>query len=193
MADEPANLAQELFAALADVAEILERHAVRYALIGGLATSYRSQPRFTKDLDFLLEVPQMVLPPLLQDLAEHGGSLDLVATIQEWTQHHLASFTYRGLRVDWLKPVLPAYRHVLDRSTIEPWANCRLRMATAEGLILLKLLAFRAQDLADIENLVAACRGHLDVGWIEVEWGNVADRQDPRWQRFLEILGKSQL
>jgi len=62
------------------------------------------------------------------------------------------------MRVDWLEPVIPMYAHILDRATEETWRNQPMRIASADGLILLKLIAFRGQDQADIENLVAANR-----------------------------------
>lgn len=51
----------------------------------------------------------------------------------------------------------------------------------ATGLILMKLLAYRLQDQADIEALVAANRGVLDVDWIRREWEAIFPIDDPRW------------
>jgi hypothetical protein len=48
--------------AVASLAEAFDARAIRYALIGGLAFVLRGRPRFTLDVDFLLEVPQIVLP-----------------------------------------------------------------------------------------------------------------------------------
>jgi hypothetical protein len=84
--------------------------------------------------------------------------------------------------------VLPIYQHVLDRATEESWLQHRVRVASGEGLILLKLLAFRTQDILDIENLVAACGGRLDIDWIKSEWQTVASLEDPRMQRLLTIV-----
>ena len=36
----------------------------------------RSRPRLTQDVAFLVEVPQLVLPALLDDLLEQGFTLD---------------------------------------------------------------------------------------------------------------------
>ena len=75
------NLSDEMRKALGEVTAAMDRHAVSYALIGGLATSYRSQPRFTKDIDFLVRVPQVVLPRLLEDLHGRGFEFDSLAVI----------------------------------------------------------------------------------------------------------------
>jgi len=177
--------------ALAEATAALDHHRVSYALIGGLAASYRSQPRFTKDIDFLIKVPQIVLPPLLEDLQRRGFQLDTLATIGEWTEHHMATLSYHGIRIDWLKPLIPAYLHVLERATVEPWLDHSLRIASAEGLIILKLVAFRSQDQVDIENLVAANSHQLDLDWIKAEWQTIAGLDDPRMLRLLELVGQS--
>jgi len=188
MADKPAVTVELLQAGLTTAAEVLTRHAVNYAVIGGMAAAYRSQPRFTKDVDFLLNIPQLTLPSLLEDLARRGFTFDDMVASREWTQEHMTVLSYHGIRIDWLKPVIPAYEHVLERATEETWLAHRIRVASAEGLILLKLLAFRTQDQLDIENLVAANRDHLDVAWIQAEWQTVAPLDDPRMRRFLEII-----
>jgi hypothetical protein len=61
MPAEPTELPQNLLTGLLQLAQVLEQFHLRYALIGGVAAGYRSRPRFTRDLDFLLEVPQPVL------------------------------------------------------------------------------------------------------------------------------------
>jgi nucleotidyltransferase AbiEii toxin of type IV toxin-antitoxin system len=189
MADKPAVSVELLRAGLTTAAEVLAQNHVNYAVIGGMAAGYRSQPRFTKDVDFLLNIPQLGLPPVLDELVGRGFSFDLLTTIREWTQEHMTVLSYHGIRIDWLKPVIPAYQHVLERATEETWFEHRIRVASAEGLILLKLLAFRTQDQVDIENLVAAHRDHLDLAWIQAEWQTLAGLDDPRMQRFLEMVG----
>lgn len=188
MASDSAGVARELLDGALELADALNQFQLNYALIGGLAAGYRTHARFTRDVDFLLAIPQITLPSLLEDLARRGFSFDLMTAIREFTQEHMTVLSYHGIRIDWLKPVIPAYLHVLDHATEENWLEHRIRVASAEGLILLKLLAFRTQDQLDIENLVAANRDHLDVAWIQAEWQTIAPLDDPRMRRFLEII-----
>jgi hypothetical protein len=188
MENEALISGQDLIEGLKSATDALAQHRVQYAVIGGMAATFRSQPRFTKDLDFLLTVPQIGLPGLLETLKSKGFQFDLLDTIREWTQHHMAVLSYRGIRVDWLKPVLSAYQHVLDTATDERWLNQSIRVASTEGLILLKLLAFRTQDLLDIENLIAARGPLLDVNWIRSEWQTLASADDPRLARLMELV-----
>jgi hypothetical protein len=186
-ADSPIK-EQDLLDALAASTEALAAKRINYAVIGGMAAGIRAQPRYTKDLDFLLQIPQLQLPSLLDDLAARGFTCDPPTTIREWTQEHMTTLSFRGLRVDWLKPVIPLYQHVLDRATEETWLGHPVRVASAEGLILLKLLAWRTQDQLDIENLVAAHGKSLDLDWIRAEWATVADPAEPRMARLVELV-----
>jgi hypothetical protein len=190
MASDPTISAALLRQGLTEAAAALANYKVHYALIGGMAISYRWQPRFTKDIDFLLHIPQLVLPKLLEDLERRGFEFDTLATIREWTQHHMVVLSFHGIRIDWLKPVIPAYSHIIDRATEETWLDQPIRIASAEGLILLKLLAYRPQDQVDIANLVAANRDTLDLDWIRAEWQTVTSLGDPRMLRLLEWVAE---
>jgi hypothetical protein len=49
---------------------------------------------------------------------------------------------------------------------------------------LAKLIAFRPQDESDIQDLLAAYQGRLDLDRVRAEFGTVADPADPRWEKF---------
>jgi hypothetical protein len=190
MAGEAAELPQHLVTGLLEHVQALERFHLSYTLIGGIAAGYRSRPRFTQDLDFLLDVPQLVLPSLLEDLQGRGFEFDPPTAMREWTSQHLTVLSFHGVRIDWLKPVLALYQHVIDRAQPESWLGRSVRIAAAEGLILTKLIAFRSQDLVDIENLLAANRGRLDLAFIDREWQTVAGPDDPRLPWFKDVVAK---
>jgi hypothetical protein len=190
MATDSPQLPQYLLKGLLEQVEALEQLHLRYALIGGVATGYRSRPRFTQDVDFLLEIPQVTLPGLLEEMHARGFAFDPEKAIREWTKDHLTVLTFHGIRIDWLKPLLPLYQHVIDSAQQETWMGRPVRIASAEGLILTKLIAFRTQDQLDIENLLAANRGKLDLELIRNEWATVADSTDRRLQRFEDMVAQ---
>jgi hypothetical protein len=190
MASELPTLPQNLGSALVEVVGAFDARNVRYALIGGVATGYRSRPRFTQDLDFLADIPQVVLPGLLGDLQQRGFDCDADETIRQWVQEHMTELQFQSVRIDWLKPVLPLFLYVLDSARPEPMLDRPIRIAVPEGLILTKLLAFRSQDQVDIEGLLAANVGQLDLELIRSEWGTVAAADDPRMRRFDELVAR---
>ncbi len=161
--------------------EVFEARSVRYALIGGLAFALRGRPRYTQDVDFLIEIPQVVLPKLLDDLIERGVTLDPAVVIQDFVRGHMASFPFGGVRVDWLEPVLPLYSRALADAAPVEWTEGRtIRVATAEGLILTKMVAFRSQDQIDTDTLLTANRDTIDVDLIRREWAPFAAAEPER-------------
>ena len=163
------------------LAEAFDARSIRYALIGGLASILRGRPRFTKDVNFLLEIPQVILPVLLDDLVERGFALDPVTVIKQFVREHVASFPFGNVRIDWLKPVLPLYSRALADATPLEWTEGHMvRVATAEGLILTKMVAFRPQDQMDIETLLTANRDTIDVSLIREEWSPFAATETER-------------
>ncbi len=188
MASEPPSLPEHIATCLLKLTQALDQRGIRYALIGAMAAAYRSQPRFTQDVDLLLQVPQVILPGLLDDLQARGFVFEPGTVVREWTQAHMTVLSFRGVRVDWLKPILPCFQHVLDSARAEPLLGTMISVASAEGLILTKLLAGRFQDFLDIQNLLAANRGQLDLDWIRREWQTVFDADDPRLERFEALV-----
>lgn len=170
----------DLVEAVRRLAVVFDRRHVRHALIGGLAVGLRGRPRATKDADFILHVPALAFPGLLDDLVADGFEIDVLDVVRRWSVEKFTVF-YRGTaRVDWMQPVLPLYARVLDTAEPKPWLDTGLRVATAEGLILTKLVAFRPQDQADIVTLLAANRDDIDVGLIRREWAPFAASEAAR-------------
>lgn len=181
MAAEHDILANELIRAVELLADAFASKSIRYAIVGGLATLLRGRPRFTQDVDVLLDVPQLALPGLLEALAQQGFEFDVPTVIREYVREHMTAFRFGSVRIDWLKPMLPLYARTLAEATSLPWTEGHsLRVATAEGLILTKLVAFRAQDQADIETLLIANREEIDLGLIREEWSAVAGQEEAR-------------
>lgn len=103
MTNESLMNPDDLIEVMVASAEVFSKHRVKYSVVGGMAASYRSQPRFTKNLDFLLAIPQLQLPAVLESLLERGFQFDTMSVIREWTQEHMTVLSYRGFPVDWLR------------------------------------------------------------------------------------------
>jgi hypothetical protein len=141
-------------------------------------------------VDVLVRVAQLTLPGVLQDLQSRGFDVDMIATIREWTEHHLTQIHYQGVPIDWLKPLLPCLNHAIDRASVEKWLDANVRIASAEDLILLKVLSLRSQDELDIQNLLAANSGLLDLDTIRRELQDALPEADQRVQRFEELVSQ---
>ncbi|MCX7423931.1 MAG: nucleotidyltransferase [Planctomycetia bacterium] len=173
---------------LSELVDVLRAHKTNYALIGGLAVSVRGRVRSTRDIDLLLDVPQLELPRLLDDLQQRGFEFDLRTLLSEWS-HGITQLTWRGrIRVDWLKPVVVQFQHVLDRATEVPLNDQRVRVADVEGLILLKLTAWRPQDQEDVRGLLAKHAGQLDLDGVRREISPLTELSSPMLGEFEAIV-----
>jgi hypothetical protein len=70
----------------------------------------------------------------------------------------------------------------------ESCLDANLRIATAEGLILTKIVAFRPRDQIDIETLLATNRDNIDLELIRREWAAVAEGKDTRTTRLENVI-----
>lgn len=70
MKSESSVLTLNLRTAFAALIKIMPRHGANHALVGGLAAGLRGRFRFTDDIDFIVSVPQLRLPQLLDDLVD---------------------------------------------------------------------------------------------------------------------------
>jgi hypothetical protein len=170
----------ELVEVVRRLAVVFARRQVRHALIGGLAVGLRSRPRATNDADFIVHVPARAFPGLLEELVGAGFEIDVMAVVRRWSVEHFTDFWCGRVRVDWMQPVLPIYATVLNGAELKPWLDAGIRVATAEGLILTKMLSFRPQDQVDIETLLIANRDEIDIGLIRREWSAVAEGEEAR-------------
>jgi len=172
-------------------AEILNRRAIAYAIIGGIGVLLRGRPRFTQDVDVLLQVPQIALPGLADDLKQRGFTLDPATLIREYVDVGMTGFQFGVIQVDCLKPVVPLYNRVLKTATDIAWESGRpVRVASVEGLILTKLLSFRVQDQQDIYTLLTANRDIIDLSIIREEWQPLAASYPAATQWLEGMLAK---
>ncbi len=174
------NLSQA-FEALVDV---LNASGVRYAIIGGQAMLYHTRPRMTDDIDALLVVPQLAMPDFFDSLGRRGFQLEPLTTIRQLRDEGLTRINYAGVAVDLMRPIIPAYTHVLDRAMTMAVRGRNVQIGSAEGLIVTKLVAMRLQDQADIYDLLRHYRARLDLEFIRRELATFAAPDDARHALF---------
>ena len=179
---------QHLMDALCQLAEVLNQRSTSYALIGGLGVAVRGNTRATEDVDFLIHVEQLRLPALLEAMRDCGCHLDVMTTIQTWNQDGMLALEWPGgIQVDLLKAVIPAFHSILKRASSESLNTQIVRVADAEGLLLLKLIAFRPIDQEDMRGLLLANSGQLDLDWVRSEFARTGLDMD-RLDAFEELV-----
>jgi predicted nucleotidyltransferase len=184
----PQPTADDLQQVLDRLAQVLNQRKTNYALIGGLGAALRGTVRTTWDIDLLVAVSQMELPRLLEAIQQEAFDLDVYQAIRSWNEDHLLEFRHGPVRVDWIKALLPLFQRILERAKWEEVGGRPIRVADAEGLLVLKLIAMRPQDQQDIQGILTANRGSLDLDWVRREWWAVVDEDDPAKRQFEQFV-----
>lgn len=186
----PTELMDRLTDAVAGLAGVFAQQRIAYALIGGLGVAVRGNRRLTQDADFLLHIPAIQLPRLLEAMVESGCTLDVTRSIRDWTDGGMLVFTGPdGVHVDCLKAVIPVFHRILERARPEPFGQQTVRVADAEGLLLLKMIAFRPLDQEDIRGILAANVDRLDLDWVRRE-ASLASLDAQRVADFESMVGE---
>jgi hypothetical protein len=141
---------------------------IKWALVGGLAVSVRSIPRFTKDLDFAVAVAgDTEAEDVVHRLGGRGyRAVELLE--QEYVERMSGVRLERGgsdVVVDLLFASSGIESEVVAAATrLEVLPQLIAPVATTGHLIALKVLAGRNQDLTDLESLLpGASTADLDV------------------------------
>lgn len=147
------NLKDELFAVL----DALDTGDIPYALCGGMALAVHGHPRFTKDIDLLIQ--EQDLPRLEAAVAPLGFDLPsgwIVfgrGTAEEQRLYRIVKVDGREhLALD-LVIVTPAQQPNWDDRRTLFLSDRRIAVVSREGLIRMKRDTGRTQDRADIEKL----------------------------------------
>lgn len=141
---------------LADLLAWWEQCGVRGMIIGGLAVALRSKARTTVDVDAIVLAPESAWPAFLKSGRSHHFTsrmpdpLSFAQTNRMLLLRHVPS----GKQVDMSLGSLPFEEEAVGRATILKLQRLSLPVATVEDLIILKAVARRSIDYADIINLL---------------------------------------
>jgi hypothetical protein len=151
--------------ALRNIAGVLETQGEAFALVGGFAVSARSEPRFTRDVDFAVATTG---DPQAEQLVHRltGEGYTVLATVEQEATGRLATVRLRppGLNVKGVVTDLLFASSgiepevVAGADIIEIVAGLRVPVAATGHLIALKVLAEgpeRPQDASDLRALLA--------------------------------------
>lgn len=143
-----------IYEELRGVLEALEGANVEYALVGALAVAVWGVPRATKDIDLLVERPD--LQRAMEAVKARGFTLAaLPFEFKDGTE------VQRVNKVDAAGDLMTLDFMLVDAGLREPWAS-RIRLPFADrhvtvvsrdALIGMKARAARPQDIVDIQNL----------------------------------------
>ena len=135
---------------------LLNKHDVRYCIIGAFALAFHARPRFTKDLDILVEATTDNVKRLLVALGEFGfGSLNL--SVEDFiTKGNIIQLGYEPVRIDIITSIKGLEFADIWESRIQgSYGKQTVNFIDRQNLIRSKKLSNRAQDKADLELLLS--------------------------------------
>jgi len=156
---------------LEKIASILRELNIPYAVTGGIAITVWGRPRFTADIDIIVEL----VPQKLDKLAEKLLSIDKVVYVDkrmmrraleqrgEFNFIHPAS----GLKVDfWVLKKGLFSQEQLDRAVRKKIANVPILFVSPEDLILSKLLWYKESESdRQLEDIASVLRRQKKLDW----------------------------
>lgn len=141
-----------------DFLRLLDRHGVRYLLIGGYAVTFYGHVRFTADIDFAYDPAPENSARLFAALREFwGGEIPYVASVEELIQPDMVfQFGVKPNRIDLLSRVAGLdFDEAWSRRVVEhiEGLGVPVSIISLEDLRRTKAAAGRLKDLDDLENL----------------------------------------
>jgi len=133
-----------------------ENQEVRYALVGGVAMAFYTEPRFTRDIDLLVDSDDF---DKVKDILEKDEYFE---SASPWTFRNVAIELHRFLKVvneedEMLIDILVAkgadVREVIRNAVEAQSEEGSVMLASKKDLIWLKKTRDSKQDQADIEKL----------------------------------------
>lgn len=149
---EVAPLLDAAQAALGALAQL----GLQAAIVGGFAVAVRGRPRLTKDVDLVVLADLDRLDEALAALKAAGlepRQSDALAFARA-TRVLLLRHVESAIEVDLSFGALPFERELVENATVTRLGGRELPIARAEDLLIMKSLALRPRDVADIEGLL---------------------------------------
>ena len=149
------------------MSEWLDSAAAAGAIIGGVAASVLGRPRLTEDIDVLVILHRHEWAPFLEAgrvfgfVPRIGDALDFADTSRVLLVLHQPS----GIPIDVVLGALPLEDEIVRGARIVEVAGVRLPLPAPESIVVMKAIARRARDIADIEGILEV-HDRLDLGWI---------------------------
>ncbi len=172
-------------------------------VIGGLAVAFRGEPRITRDVDAIIFLNEKRWATFLEKGAEFSfcqrvpNPLEFARHSRILLLHHEPS----GIDVDLSLAGVPFEWEALKRAKNVRIGRLSVPVATAEDLIVLKAVAHRHIDWADIEKLLDYCddldfayiRKHVDVLAQMLEMPEIFQDLDQRLREYEKARGRKKI
>jgi len=152
--------ASSVTAALTDVMRWFADEEIRGVIVGGVAASILGRPRMTRDVDALILAEDTGWDRLVRSASSFGitprieNAIDFAARTRVLLLRHDPS----GVDVDVMLGALEFHNELVARSALVDLGVLQVRVPSPEDLVIMKAVARRPRDIADIESILMVDR-----------------------------------
>ncbi len=136
---------------------LLNRHNVRYCIIGAYAVAFYAKPRYTKDIDILIEPSQKNAQQVLNALKDFGFGGLSISLEDLTTEGNILQLGYEPLRIDLLTKLEGfQFQEIWRNRVTGDYGSEKVHFIGLDDLIRNKRHAARPTDQIDIDLLEKA-------------------------------------
>jgi len=144
------NIYDEFFS----IIKKLNEANIQYAVVGGIALSFHTQPRYTKDIDLLLVQDIAAFKSILKKMGYMFEAVPWTFKNTNITLHRLTKIEGEdSLTIDLLAGNEERHKEIIKNAVVEETEYGFTCIAGREDLIWMKRFRNSKQDIADIEAL----------------------------------------
>ena len=138
-----------------DLFKILNKHKVKYLVIGAYAVVYYTEPRFTKDLDIFVRAEAKNALRLYSALKDFGAPLKNIAPEDFCNKNIFYQIGVAPVRVDIIAGLAGVKFDLLWKNRVRSrYGDMAINIIGIKDLIKLKKKTDRPQDRLDLEKLL---------------------------------------
>ncbi len=189
----------KLEGALKDIQDFLKKQAVPYMIIGGIGNLVWGEPRLTVDIDITIYISDIKERDFIREARSRFRILvdnprDFVKKTRvlpiEITENVKGDIIFAGLEYE---------KIAIERAVeVEISKNSRVRVCTAEDLVIHKAISEREKDWQDIEGILLRRGSLLDNSYIfnwlsqfasALDKPGILKRYEELWEEIVESEG----
>jgi hypothetical protein len=137
-----------------DLLRSFNKHKVKYCIIGAFALGFYARPRFTKDLDLLVEIGEENGVKIIKALEDFGFSSLKLASKDFTKEKEVIQLGYEPVRIDLLTSIEGCtFKEVWRHKKPGKYGKTKVYFIGRDQLIKNKKALGRSQDKADLELL----------------------------------------
>jgi hypothetical protein len=137
-----------------DFIALLNRHDVHYLIVGGFAYSFYAEPRYTKDIDVLIEQSKENAAKVMKAIIDFGFE-DIDLSEKDFLEaDQIIQLGVAPVRIDILTMIKGLdFERFWENRVTGRYGDIDIFFISKQDLIKCKRASGRKQDLADIEKL----------------------------------------